>query len=166
MCDLVKAIKEISIHQGQRTFCIGGADFNCQWGECRDLTGRFSKGERVGETERAREIYGFLASQGMRIANSFVDLGFTRFPPDSLDQRPSQIDGICVSHSLAFRSLGRCTLPYQPPSDHVPLCFEIIARKVNKRDRAALFKRKGCRTAGVESSPHVLGTSGHAEFSA
>ena len=65
----------------QSYVCIGGVDFNCQLGQCRGVTGRYCKGERLGEAERAREIYGFLAERGLRVANTFLDVGFTRFPP-------------------------------------------------------------------------------------
>ena len=114
---------------------------NASWGACRGVTGRYCKGERPGEAERAREIHGFLAERGLRVVNTFLDVGFTCFPPSELlGHAPSQIDGIVASQKLAYRFIGKGPLPFQPPSDHVPLGFQIFAKRPQRRHRANLFK--------------------------
>ena len=137
--DIVKAFHDMTGKNIQRYVCIGGVDCNCQLGTCRGVTGRFCKGERPGEAERAREIYGFLAERVLRVANTFLDVGFTRFPPsDLLGHAPSQIDGIVISQKLAYRFIGKGPLPFQPPSDHVPLGCQIFARRPQRGLRATL----------------------------
>ena len=154
--DVVKAFHEMTGKNIQSYVCIGGVDFNCQLGTCRGVTGRYCKGERPGEAERAREIYGFLAERCLRVANTFLDVGFTRFPPsDLLGHAPSQIDGIVVSQKLAYRFIGKGPLPFQPPSDHVPLGFQIFARRPQRRQRATLFKNG---VLGINSSKRVAPT--------
>ena len=63
------------------------------------------------------------------------------FPPsDLLGHAPSQIDGIVLSQKLAYRFIGKGPLPFQPPSDHVPLGFQIFAKRPQRGHRATLFK--------------------------
>ena len=80
LADIVKAFHEMAGRNTQSYVCIGGVDFKCQLGFCRGVTGRYSKGERPGEAERARELYGFLAKQGLRVVNTFLMLASLAFP--------------------------------------------------------------------------------------
>ena len=165
LSDIAKAFRELTGNNHRSYMCIGGADFNCQVGVCRGAAGKFSKGESPGEVETARAIYGFLADQGMKIANAFVDVGFTRYPPsDLLGHHPSPIDGIAVSRNLAFWFIGKGPLPFEPPSDHVPLGCQIVVRRPSRRYRVRVFNsgilgQSGPRKSASTWQPRDQGSS-------
>ena len=82
---------------------VGGGDLNTQVNAFRGVSGRYSKGERHADKERARIIYGFLGVNAVSLENTFHPGGFTRFPTTGrADSRPSQIDFFIAS--TRFRS--------------------------------------------------------------
>ena len=94
---------------------IGGGDFNIQVGPLRGLIGKFAKGERQADKERARILYGFLSTTALSLVNSFYPGGYTRFPlTGRADAKPSQIDFFLKSSRIWAKPLHR-EMPFRPP---------------------------------------------------
>ena len=135
LVELQQACDDLSKGSKNNMLQIGGGDLNTQVGPLRNLIGRFAKGERQADKERARAIYGFLSVSALSLVNSFFPGGFTRFPVTGrAEAKPSQIDFFLKSNRIWAKPLQR-EMPFRPPSDHNPLCCAFITKRQDKRER-------------------------------
>ena len=141
LVELQQAFDDLSKGSKNNMLQIGGGDLNTQVGPLRNLIGRFAKGERQADKERARAIYGFLSASALSLVNSFFPGGFTRFPVTGrAEAKPSQIDFFLKSQRVWAKPLQR-EMPFRPPKWPQPalLCFH------NKETRQEREERSGSR---------------------
>ena len=126
------------------SFILGGADCNTQLRKMDGHVGKWTgANERPADQERSDFILSSLATLGLNVPSSYVNLGATRipWPGQKTQQKPSVIDYLFASSKLHYKMHTRDLPTPDTSTDHRPIGMTAYAPYASRKDRRRQFEQ-------------------------